>query len=518
MTDYTNFAEAARAVVDPGTSEADLAVIAEHQPGLWAQIAGHPNAYPALLAWLDSVGDSTVKAAIAARHPNGVPGQFAVGAPVPPPPPQRQEYGAPTQVWTPTESWSAPLAQPTQAYPATPQAYPAPRPQPPQKPAGPFLKSPKGIATIAGGGVVIIGLVIVLLLNFLVWRPEGSAESQFNAALATFQQTQADLVTALDAAQTTANSFTADSLEDPTTLDTLNAAILAATPNATANPPQMATTTDQIKQQTTDMQTTTQAMSDQTDALNQGTLGVQASGLLWAKSALTLAIAEAKNTYTQYSYTQDQDSLAALQDQITAAQTALDSLDSVDPNTVAQVVSDAQTALDAAMTAVVNSAPVHCGDVSLPAGVDAMACGDIPDDAISLPGVPNWGAMFETPSHNIGCYPTDNGVICEVSTHSWKTPSDLMNACHQDMPQDPGMCDGSILSIRTDGTVGIVAHGDVPQWQAAKMEGAQVPVLNYGKSIDYTPVACLSANDGLTCWNIYTHHGFKVSASKLTYW
>ena len=68
MIDYSEFARAARAVVDPNTPAADLANIAELQPGLWAQVAGHPNAYPDLLTWLDSVGDTPVKVAIAARR------------------------------------------------------------------------------------------------------------------------------------------------------------------------------------------------------------------------------------------------------------------------------------------------------------------------------------------------------------------------------------------------------------------------------------------------------------------
>jgi len=52
MADYSDLVMATRAVADPSTSPADLAAIAQMQPGLRAQVAAHPNVYPALLQWL----------------------------------------------------------------------------------------------------------------------------------------------------------------------------------------------------------------------------------------------------------------------------------------------------------------------------------------------------------------------------------------------------------------------------------------------------------------------------------
>jgi len=141
----------------------------------------------------------------------------------------------------------------------------------------------------------------------------------------------------------------------------------------------------------------------------------------------------------------------------------------------------------------------------------------VPDNAISLSNVPNWGAMFETPSHNIGCYPTNSGVICEIAKHSWKIPSALMKECQADNALQVD-CDDSMIAITPAGAVAIVAHGDVGMWAAAKMENVKIPLLNYGKVIDYSPIACLSADEALTCWNANTHHGFKMNASKFIYW
>ncbi|MCL2783423.1 MAG: hypothetical protein FWD80_05555 [Propionibacteriaceae bacterium] len=67
MTDFSDFATAARAVADPSCSAADLADIARRQPSLRAQVAAHANAYPALVQWLATYGDPSVQAVAAAR-------------------------------------------------------------------------------------------------------------------------------------------------------------------------------------------------------------------------------------------------------------------------------------------------------------------------------------------------------------------------------------------------------------------------------------------------------------------
>lgn len=55
-------------VADPNASQEDLFHIAQSRPDLLAKIAAHPNAYPELLTWLGSLGDSHVDAALARRN------------------------------------------------------------------------------------------------------------------------------------------------------------------------------------------------------------------------------------------------------------------------------------------------------------------------------------------------------------------------------------------------------------------------------------------------------------------
>jgi len=99
MTDFSDWGTAARAVTDPSTSAADLAAIAQAQPGLRAQIAAHPNAYPGLLQWLAAQGDPAVQAVAASR----LQPQTPIAAPMPvasmPVAPQQMPWGAPQPQW-----------------------------------------------------------------------------------------------------------------------------------------------------------------------------------------------------------------------------------------------------------------------------------------------------------------------------------------------------------------------------------------------------------------------------------
>jgi len=98
--DPTDVVQARRAVADASTSGADLQAIAAALPSLWPEVAAHPNAYPALLDWLDQKGDPAVAAALAARReaPTPVP---TAAAPSAPPSPLGQASSAASQQRSP---------------------------------------------------------------------------------------------------------------------------------------------------------------------------------------------------------------------------------------------------------------------------------------------------------------------------------------------------------------------------------------------------------------------------------
>ena len=52
---HPNYDESAALLTDPTTDAATLALIAQHHEGLRAQVAAHPNVYPDLVAWINSL-------------------------------------------------------------------------------------------------------------------------------------------------------------------------------------------------------------------------------------------------------------------------------------------------------------------------------------------------------------------------------------------------------------------------------------------------------------------------------
>jgi len=54
--------------------------------------------------------------------------------------------------------------------------------------------------------------------------------------------------------------------------------------------------------------------------------------------------------------------------------------------------------------------------------------------------------------------------------------------------------------------------------QTATKAGKKLPEFAYGTSMAHADWACLSATDGLTCWNTVTRHGFKLARAAQTVW
>ncbi|MCL2850043.1 MAG: hypothetical protein FWE61_08375 [Micrococcales bacterium] len=84
MADYSDPDVAARAVADPTTSAADLALVAHQHASLRVEVAAHRNTYPGLLDWLETFGKPDVAAAVAARRERDA----EAALPPPPPPPE----------------------------------------------------------------------------------------------------------------------------------------------------------------------------------------------------------------------------------------------------------------------------------------------------------------------------------------------------------------------------------------------------------------------------------------------
>jgi len=201
MGDMTDLATATNAVADPTTAAADLAVIVQAHPSLRAAVAAHPNTYPALLDWLDNLGDPTISAAVTARRAreeSPVPGPLASSpvtmAPDQPSAPVQSQFSmAPQQPQAqPSNQPQYPMAPQAQAPMVTPQTAPsytgvradfagAPQWAPSQSPYGPSQSSASNTSmmTIIAAVLFFAGAALALI-TLIVEEFDGCDE--FNTA------------------------------------------------------------------------------------------------------------------------------------------------------------------------------------------------------------------------------------------------------------------------------------------------------------------------------------------------
>jgi len=495
MADFSDFTEAAGAVIDPRTTAAELAQIAELQPGLWAQVAGHPAAYPDLLQWLDEVGDTSVKDALAARHDS------------------KARQRVPVEPVEEVDDDPIP-DEPAITVDSKPSRPPASRPAKPKS----FWASRNGRFAMYGGGALVLIVAVALIVVFAVSRPMDTAKTAFDSAVNAYQQAQTDLASEVTVAQTVAQGVNTDQISDATTLDALNSQITAAQTASTVVAPTMASSRAVIEQQTATLLSDTQSLATQKQTLTDAVTLVKANQIAWAKDTLTAAVSAAKDVLTQYSYSTDTKSMTGLQDQITTAQTMLDGIDQADASAVGDNVAKMVQSLSDAQQAVINAAPTKCGTITVPKGVDARVCKGMPAKAITTSVIVGDSLtlnMFQMPSGNMGCSDGYGPVTCEIKSFSWKMPTALITACQATNTSDV-TCSTGDISL-TD-TVELLVHEDQGPWAAAMAAKIKVPILQYGQVANLDTVACLSASDGVTCWNTSSHHGFKMSKVLFLYW
>ena len=347
MTTYDDLAQAAAALADPTISSRELMSIAQAYPSLWADVAGHPNAYPDLLSWLQTVGDDTVREAIAAREPSP-----EIPSPPPPPPADEQpadespkdtgteasdteadaqstplesdnpialEASTPVEESIDFQTPDSPQDSPTTLEDTVPSASETQTPPveaSPRKPS--WISTPKGkkILIGSGSGLLAVILAVVLIVNLVViphQRAEEAAaaeqarlEQEHQAAVDAFTKavdscTQANksLTDSITHAQQTATTDPS-TLDDPSLIDALNQAITTAQSVKTCVPPTMADDTATIQEQTTqvttDTATVTTSISTLTTADQSVTTSVQTKK---DKEAAAQAAEEAKQKADQ---------------------------------------------------------------------------------------------------------------------------------------------------------------------------------------------------------------------------
>ncbi|MDR2974419.1 MAG: PASTA domain-containing protein, partial [Propionibacteriaceae bacterium] len=187
----------------------------------------------------------------------------------------------------------------------------------------------------------------------------------------------------------------------------------------------------------------------------------------------------------------------------------------------------------AVITMIVSSGIACPEGVTLPDGVDKnLVCGPAPVSTAVLPsftfatgsGMPTTAAYgFASPTRNLACSWYEDGytVICDAVVLETTMPTDPKN------PSSGNCRHGLYVDDSRSGVgcnSGVLGVDLIPTTQSA-------PTLEYGQivlSSDYPntaargqhpdPVACLSDEDGITCWNTVTAHGVKINRVKALFW
>jgi len=398
-----------------------------------------------------------------------------------------------------------------------PQPPPAPIPAvspPPGAPLQPEKKSPRLL--IAGAIVVVVAAAVTLLLVFQPWISTSSVEQDFNDAAGRYQQLQATLAQKITDAESTLalEAQTAD----PTVLDRLSTALNDGR-SKVGSVPAMAENRLQIKKQTAELTSQSQACDAAITALDQAVQAVTASRIQYATDRLNEAVASAQTVLDQSEGTGDQSARSALSIAIQRTTTIISTLDTIDPATFPTVISDQQASLQRASQAVLGNQGTRCDNgVEVPAGINPMVCQAMPASAIRTvaSGGLSTYTQFSMPSGNVGCTKDayGAGMICEIIRKDWTLPADLVPACGT----AASSC-GSPEPAITDGVVTSIRHSDVAPWVSNSSDStAVIPVLEYGQVADFSPVACLSDQNGVVCWDTATHHGFQMNVDWFAYW
>jgi hypothetical protein len=110
---------------------------------------------------------------------------------------------------------------------------------------------------------------------------------------------------------------------------------------------------------------------------------------------------------------------------------------------------------------------------------------------------------FTSPAHDINCSITDapHVATCQLPTFSYKPAG-------KDQCKGNGVW-GSTLELTTAGK---------PTFVCATDAVVATKALDYGKRIEDQELICVSKQDGITCLDTRTNHGFRVAQGYYTFY
>lgn len=373
----------------------------------------------------------------------------------------------------------------------------------------------KKAAVIGWVVAAVIVVIVAVVVTFAVIDTPGpsNAHSLTNndTALDVYNQAADDLTTQLTTAQQVLQSVDdnriADAADDNPSEYTLQDAIDAApvVPDAPPNG-------------TAQLQADAATFADATAQLSAAVDAVQTQQISWARIVLDTAISQGQLCLASWDDPTDT-RVADLQARLDAAQTLVDGLDGADPAAVGQQAWQAALDVTSTVQQFGGDAWYSALGVILPGDVDTKVIqGEMPSDVVELPADESGMQIFQTPGADVGCASyADSGIVtCEVANRTWTIPPVLSEIC--DMGAVVGSCNEAVFRLDSDGIVSLFAPTEQPPWAIAKTLGQPIKTLQYGQVVDWDPLACLIATDGVTCWEIHSFHGFKISPQSALYW
>ena len=122
--------------------------------------------------------------------------------------------------------------------------------------------------------------------------------------------------------------------------------------------------------------------------------------------------------------------------------------------------------------------------------------------------------FFVSPSKNLRCgiFSPVDGVVrwgCNAIERTWEFASEKPG----DPCYDAQIPCGFGVEGFGDEVPGAMSHSDV-SYASEYLEEYAVQALGYGETVTYAGVSCSSAEDGVTCINTASGHGFTVSKSR----
>lgn len=174
------------------------------------------------------------------------------------------------------------------------------------------------------------------------------------------------------------------------------------------------------------------------------------------------------------------------------------------------------------------TAAATCPDgIVLPEGVDPRACGPIPAEATEVTGGTHdeYLGSIGSGSKNVGCdfrtFDDELTVDCIPMEYSFQESPEPTPPCEIE-----GSWRGEVAVLTTTVTLGYCATDANAAFYALQdlttgednSGGLTVEVLPYGQMRYSGDLVCLSAKEGMTCWNAETGHGFRLSREAKLVW